>query len=330
MTVRKLSDGRWIADIKLSPSERYRKRFDTKAEATRYEAHIRSQSVGAAWNPAPDDKRSLVELVHTWYEHHGQYLSGAKSRLSALLRIAAALKNPQANKLLPSQFLFYRSARKLSAKTLNNELGYVNAMYGYLHKTGQISYESPLLGVKPIKIKERELAYLTTAQITELVALCRDSGSRSLFLLVQVLLATGCRWSEAQCLQLSQVGHRRITFTNTKSGKNRTVPISEGLEVALREYQPSGQGRLFAKAIKSLYLVLNKCSFDLPRGQAAHVLRHTYASHFIMNGGDILTLQKILGHSTVALTMRYSHLSPDHLLSAVQFSPAGAQKGLIQ
>lgn len=55
--------------------------------------------------------------------------------------------------------------------------------------------------------------------------------------------------------------------------------------------------------------------------QAAHVLRHTFASHFVMNGGNILTLQKILGHSSLVMTMRYAHLSPDHLSDAVRFNP---------
>ncbi len=56
--------------------------------------------------------------------------------------------------------------------------------------------------------------------------------------------------------------------------------------------------------------------------QAAHALRHTFASHFIQNGGNILTLQKILGHSSLAMTMRYAHLAPDHLQDAVRLGPA--------
>ncbi|WP_269901427.1 tyrosine-type recombinase/integrase [Paenalcaligenes faecalis] len=52
-----------------------------------------------------------------------------------------------------------------------------------------------------------------------------------------------------------------------------------------------------------------------------HVLRHTFASHFMMNGGNVLTLQRILGHSTVTITMRYAHLAPDHLQEARALNP---------
>ena len=60
----------------------------------------------------------------------------------------------------------------------------------------------------------------------------------------------------------------------------------------------------------------------LPKGQLTHICRHTFASHFIMNGGYILTLQKVLGHSDLKLTMRYAHLSPDYLNDVVTKGPA--------
>jgi integrase len=47
-----------------------------------------------------------------------------------------------------------------------------------------------------------------------------------------------------------------------------------------------------------------------------HDLRHTFASHFMMNNGNIYDLQKILGHSDMKMTMKYAHLSPEHLLAA--------------
>lgn len=67
--------------------------------------------------------------------------------------------------------------------------------------------------------------------------------------------------------------------------------------------------------------VIDTTSIKLPAGQATHVLRHMFASHFVMRGGNILTLQKILGHSILAMTMRYAHLSPDHLQDALRLNP---------
>jgi site-specific recombinase XerD len=63
--------------------------------------------------------------------------------------------------------------------------------------------------------------------------------------------------------------------------------------------------------------------------QLTHILRHTLASHHMMGGGDILSLQRILGHSSMTMTMRYAHLSPDHLQSVLKLSPL-AQCGLFQ
>nr|WP_258189335.1 tyrosine-type recombinase/integrase [Stutzerimonas stutzeri] len=66
---------------------------------------------------------------------------------------------------------------------------------------------------------------------------------------------------------------------------------------------------------------MGRTSIVLPRGQASHALRHPFASHFIQNGGNILTLQKILGHSSLVMTMQYAHLAPEHLAEAVKLNP---------
>ena len=65
-----------------------------------------------------------------------------------------------------------------------------------------------------------------------------------------------------------------------------------------------------------------KCSnLNLPIGQKTHVLRHTFDSHFIMNGGNVLTLQKVLGHASLNMTMRYTHLAPDFLKDVISLGP---------
>ncbi|MEZ8404768.1 tyrosine-type recombinase/integrase, partial [Vibrio splendidus] len=59
----------------------------------------------------------------------------------------------------------------------------------------------------------------------------------------------------------------------------------------------------------------------LPSGQASHVLRHSFASHFMMNGGNILVLRDILGHADISMTIRYAHFAPDHLSEAILHNP---------
>jgi integrase len=60
-----------------------------------------------------------------------------------------------------------------------------------------------------------------------------------------------------------------------------------------------------------------------------HDLRHTFASHFMMNGGNIYDLQKILGHTSLEMTQRYAHLAPEHLVKAANVVSFGAKKKKI-
>lgn len=65
-------------------------------------------------------------------------------------------------------------------------------------------------------------------------------------------------------------------------------------------------GRLFKSSAAAFRSAIERCGIQLPDGQLTHVLRHTFASHFMMNGGNILTLQRILGYSSLAMTMKYA------------------------
>jgi site-specific recombinase XerD len=51
------------------------------------------------------------------------------------------------------------------------------------------------------------------------------------------------------------------------------------------------------------------------------ILRHTFAAHFIMGGGHIVTLKEILGHASLSMTMRYANLAPEHLNDAIRLGP---------
>ena len=121
------------------------------------------------------------------------------------------------------------------------------------------------------------------------------------------------------CYVLPQVHGGKVHYHKTKNGQSRAVPISPDVQkVILEQGLPSG--RLFMSCRSAFRSAYERCGFDTPR-QLTHILRHTFASHFMMAGGDILTLQRILGHSSIQVTMRYAHLSPSHLQAAVQLSP---------
>lgn len=103
------------------------------------------------------------------------------------------------------------------------------------------------------------------------------------------------------------------------------MPIDPALAeeiLALRASKSKDVGdRIFESSAGAFRMGVRDACIELPEGQLTHVLRHTFASHFMMNGGNILTLQRILGHSSLQMTMRYSHLAPDHLQEARQLNP---------
>ncbi|WP_366547074.1 tyrosine-type recombinase/integrase, partial [Salmonella enterica] len=138
-------------------------------------------------------------------------------------------------------------------------------------------------------------------------------------LAAEILLATGARWGEVVALEQRRVHHCRITYSNTKNSKNRTVPVSETL---FKKIKKRGGKLVFPSLDYSLVRdSIKEIAPAVPDGQAVHALRHTFASHFMMNGGNILTLQKILGHAKIQTTMIYAHLAPDYLQDAVKFNP---------
>lgn len=69
---------------------------------------------------------------------------------------------------------------------------------------------------------------------------------------------------------------------------------------------------LFKPCYSAFRKAMQRTGIDTPSGQMTHVLSHTFASHFMMNGGNTLVLQPILGHTDTKVTMRYAHFAPDH------------------
>jgi integrase len=109
------------------------------------------------------------------------------------------------------------------------------------------------------------------------------------------------------------------TLMDTKNGDRRLVPLPSEVvtvlqqrPVPIREWFP---GWTLGKLMNAFHRVCHRIGL---KGVTFHTLRHTFASHAVMNGTDLYTVGKLLGHKTIQQTQRYAHLAPDHMRSTVE------------
>ncbi|PYN40359.1 MAG: hypothetical protein DME00_34650 [Candidatus Rokuibacteriota bacterium] len=135
---------------------------------------------------------------------------------------------------------------------------------------------------------------------------------------VVIALNTGLRLGELLGLNWIYVDLSRgvIRLEFTKSGRRREMPLNGDSHQALVSLTPKAEGRVFqTRFIKTAYNAavaiakLDDVNF--------HTLRHTFASWAVMRGVSLKELQELLGHSSLAMMMRYAHLAPEHLRAAV-------------
>ena len=142
-----------------------------------------------------------------------------------------------------------------------------------------------------------------------------DEGSRQQADIIRLLLLTGCRKGEIVGLRWSEVHDGMIALADSKTGP-RTVPLSSGARAVLDRQPRNGSPFVFPSLINparprnpglSLWYRI--------RGEAGiqdvrlHDLRHTWASHAVMNGVPVPVVSRMLGHSNVQMTLRYAHLA---------------------
>lgn len=323
MSIKK--DGnQWRVDLHTGRNHpRIRRTFKTKAEAVRF-VHNQSQKLAAGEaRPSQKDRRKLSELIELHYDLHGQHLKSGLQRKNKMLTLAKISGDPEAHQLTPGWYASLRQlrAKTVKANTLNHDRSYLHALFADLEKAGVWHLPNPISKTRPLKFDQSEVIYLTLDQIHQLLSELQASRNPHVYLIARVCLETGTRWGEAEKLQPSQIGQSVISLWKTKSRKPRHIPISDPLYHLLKNHKKASFNRLFSSSYDAFTEALNRTGIDLPRGQRTHVLRHTFASHFVMKGGNLLELQKILGHSTIQMTMRYAHLAPGHLESAKMLNP---------
>ncbi|EGI5515088.1 tyrosine-type recombinase/integrase [Salmonella enterica subsp. enterica serovar Idikan] len=321
MSIKKLEGGQYEVDVwpRGRNGKRIRRRFEKKQEAVLFERYVLANADKKEWLGASVDRRTLSELLDTWWLLYGQTQENGEIEKRHLNKTIRALGDPAINRLNKRMIAQHRSQRLedgISAATINRDIYRLSGMFSTLIKLEEFRKENPCKGLEPLKEAPPAMTYLAKSEISKLLDTLTGDDRRVALL----CLSTGARWGEGSTLRGEQVNHGRVTFLKTKNGKKRTVPISEELE---KEIKTSDTGPLFKVDYENFCERLRLVKPDLPRGQATHVLRHTFASWFMMNGGNIIALQQILGHASIQQTMVYAHLAPDYLQHAVTLNPLG-------
>lgn len=206
-----------------------------------------------------------------------------------------------------------------SSSTTNRYLAALSQAFTIAIKEWGWLRENPVLKItRPKEGKARE-CYLEKDNIVRLLEECQKSKSPYLYAIVVFALATGARRGEILNLKWQDIDFKKCiaTFHDTKNGETRSVSLSQtvinclrqerGRRVVLSPYVfPNQEGTGPADIRTAWDNIVEKLNL---KGVRFHDLRHTAASHLAMNGASTLEIAAILGHKTLAMVKRYSHLS---------------------
>jgi len=229
--------------------------------------------------------------------------------------------------------LKYEDGKGLSKKTINEHLSVLRKL---LSVAIEWEYLDHLPLIKRMKAAKPEFDFLDFDEADRLIdATDAEAEWRPL---VTLALKTGMRSGELFGLRWQDVdlvakkAHVRQNYVlgevcDPKSGKSRTIDLCDDALAALKEQRPSAfRGELVFSTKRGKHLTKNMVRRPLARAcrraglreVGMRVLRHTFASHLVMQGVPLKVVQELLGHSDIRTTMTYAHLAPSVLRDAVK------------
>jgi Phage integrase family len=174
--------------------------------------------------------------------------------------------------------------------------------------------------IKPVKERQGRVRWLTPDEEARLIQACRDK--RTVFPLadiVVVALETGMRKGELLGLTWDRVDLSRgvIQLEITKTDRRREIPMRAAVYGIFAAMPEPRRGRVWPRKYLDRVFQEAVAAAGITTFRF-HDCRHHFASWFMMRGGDLFALSKILGHSRVSMTERYSHLAPEHLRAQME------------
>lgn len=285
-------------------------------------------------------ERFLTEYTRPKIKDLARYRAFART---ALRRALPTLGELRADAVQPADLARLGSVlgERCAPNSIRLTLSFLKTLFGWAVKVGIVAH-NPLRGLD-MPARQDAVDYLSAAEVQALLATAERRAAQGelkdclLHALIHFAQHTGLRKGELFGLRWRDLDldSRRLTIARSfaatpKSGKPRHLRLPDAVVPVLQRWQQrcpkTAEGLVFprrfpdgtwgmvrdASAMLGLPALLAAAGCR-PRPRAWHTLRHTFASHYIMQGGSILALQKILGHSDIKMTMIYAHLGPDFL-----------------
>jgi integrase len=217
---------------------------------------------------------------------------------------------------------------QVRAVTVDVELRTIKAAFNVARRW-ELLEKNPVVGVKRPTIPERPPTFFTKTQFAELMKAIDADWLREI---VRFAVLTGLRLGEITHLQWPQVDFDRKVIAvqssrtfRTKNGKRRVVPMSDSVHELLKairarsdtEYVFSIKGKRISESWVTHRFKKAVVKAGITDDLHFHSLRHTFASWLVQDGVSLYEVQKLLGHSSIAVTQVYSHLQPEQLHATV-------------
>jgi len=229
----------------------------------------------------------------------------------------------------------YKRSRKEQGRsdvTINRELAFLKNLFTMAMRWGKAS-KNPVSQVRFFREDNGRTRFLTNEEEARLLACCNPYIRP----LVITALHTGFRKSALLALRWEHVDFRHHLITvepaYAKNGETRSTPMTATLTETLRalqdEVEPSApvfrthEGTPYRHIAKVFGAACRRAGLT---DVTFHDLRYTFASRLVMAGVDLPTVQALMGHKTIAMTMRYTHLAPGHKRMAIAVLDRSTEK----
>ena len=211
--------------------------------------------------------------------------------------------------------------------TINKYLMCFSAVLTYVSVELEIIEMNPMKKIKTLPTKGRK-RFASIKEIAQIHDACKEHSSM-VYLFFILLLVTGGRYSEVLhlCVENIDFISKQVYYLDTKNKESRGVPIDDNTIALIKNYLIENNitsGNIFiAKRKDGKYPYIRSIMMNIFKTLGLedfhiHDIRHTTASYVAMNGGSLLDIAEILGHKSLVMARRYSHLTQKHTATVLQ------------